>query len=307
MRQVAVGRYRDALSNRDFRLLLGAFAVDQVGTWAYNVVLLVYVYQRTGSTAAVAAVSAARWLPSLVLAPYAGLLADRYERTLVLRVSAVLAGSSMAVMAVVAAVDGPILALLALSTLTALLASPYHPAAGALRPEVVGERDLAAANALFSTLDSLVVVVGPLGGGLLLVLDQPGLAFGLNALTFFVAALLSARLEVRSVGSARKGEEPFLRQLGAGFVVVAREPVARTLVLFVALDSAVYGATTVLYLPMSEALGTGNAGSATCSPGSPSAGCWSPASSTGCRPRRGSHRWCCSACCCARCRSPQPS
>ena len=38
-------------------------------------------------------------------------------------------------------------------------AAPYRPTAGALTPEVVGERDLAAANAVFAGLENLVVVL----------------------------------------------------------------------------------------------------------------------------------------------------
>ena len=43
------GRYRDVLRVHDFRLLVIAFFVDQVGSWAYNVVLIVWVFDKTHS------------------------------------------------------------------------------------------------------------------------------------------------------------------------------------------------------------------------------------------------------------------
>ena len=37
-------RFRDAFAHRDFRTLVGSYVVDAVGSWAYTVVLAVYLY-----------------------------------------------------------------------------------------------------------------------------------------------------------------------------------------------------------------------------------------------------------------------
>ena len=103
-------------------------------------------------------------------------------------------------MAVVVATDAPVGLVLALSALSAAALAPYRPAAGALTPEVVGEKDLAAANSIFSALENLVVVVGPGIGGLLLLTGQPVIGVAINAASFVVAAALIARLRVRSRG-----------------------------------------------------------------------------------------------------------
>jgi MFS family permease len=149
--------------------------------------------------------------------------------------------------------------LLVLSAASAAAASPYRPAAGALTPEVVPESDLAAANGLFSALESLTVVLGPALGGLLLLAHEPSAAVQLNALTFLVAALIVFRLEVRSRGEAEQGESVVTAFVN-GLSALRAERVATVLVLFCALDSAVYGASTVLYVPISQQLGTGNNG-----------------------------------------------
>ena len=142
----ARGRYRDALRHRDLRLLMAAFLVDQIGSWSYLVVISVYVFDRTHSTQWLAASAVCRWGPSLLLASYGGVLADRYQRVTVLVVSALASAVLMAGMAVVVASDAPVGFVLAISALAAVALAPYQPAAGALIPEVVGEKDLAAAN-----------------------------------------------------------------------------------------------------------------------------------------------------------------
>src|SRR5579875_4034467 len=87
-RTAARGRYADALRVRDFRLLVVSMLVDQIGSWAYAVVVASYVFGRTGSALAVTAVFSARWITTVVLSGYAGVLADRYSRTTVMTVSA---------------------------------------------------------------------------------------------------------------------------------------------------------------------------------------------------------------------------
>jgi MFS family permease len=252
----AHGRYRDALRHRDLRLLIGAFGVDEVGSWSYVVVISVYVFERTHSTQWLAALGICRWGPGLLLASYGGVLADRYERVTVMVVSALASAANMTAMAVVVAVRAPVGFVLALAALSAAALTPYQPAAGALTPEVVGAKDLAAANAIFSALQNLVVVLGPAFGGLLLLTGKPVIGVVINAASFAAAAAIVGRLRVRSRGGA-SAEGSTVRQLAAGFKALGAQPVALALVLFCALDSAVYGASTVLYVPLSIRLGTG--------------------------------------------------
>jgi len=252
-------RFRDALRVRDFRLLVVAYVVDALGSWAYSVVLAVYVFDRTHSTQWLAAVATSRWVVGLLVGSYAGVIADRYERTRVMVISALSSATVMAVIAVVVGTNGPVWTLIALSAISAIVASPYRPASGALTPDVVGEKDLVAANSLFSTLESLTVVLGPAFGGLLLLTGEPVTGVIINAASFVVAASIVVRLRVRAKGSAGDEGNAFAQWL-TGLRALSRERVAMMLVLFCALDSAIYGASTVLYIPLSEHLGTGSSG-----------------------------------------------
>src|SRR6202012_6048318 len=129
-------------------------------------------------------------------------------------------------------------------------------AAGALTPEVVGEKDLTAANSIFSALENLVVVVGPGIGGLLLLTVRPVISVVISAASYLIAAVVISRLRVRSRGGGEAGGST-LQELTPGLRALVAQPVALAVILFCALDSAVYGATTVLYVPLSIRLGTG--------------------------------------------------
>jgi MFS family permease len=236
-----------------------AYIIDALGSWAYSVVLAVYVFDRTHSTQWLAAVATSRWVVGLLIGSYAGVIADRFERTRVMVVSALSSAAVMAVIAVVVGTNGPVWTLIALSAISAVVASPYRPASGALTPDVVSEKDLVAANSLFSTLESLTVVLGPATGGLLLLTGEPVTGVIVNAASFVVAAAIVVRLQVKARGSADADGNAFAQWL-TGLRALSAERVAMMLVLFCALDSAIYGASTVLYIPLSEHLGTGSSG-----------------------------------------------
>jgi MFS family permease len=255
----ARGRYRDALRYRDLRLLIVSFLVDQIGSWSYVVVISVYVFDRTHSTQWLAALGICRWGPGLLLASYGGVIADRYERVTVLVISSLASAVLMTGLAVVVATDGPVGLTLAIVALSAVALAPYRPASGALTPEIVGEKDLAAANSIFAALENLVVVVGPGIGGLLLLTGEPVIGVAINAASFAIAAAVVARLRVRSHGGGG-AEGNTAQQWMGGLRALAAQPVALAIILFCALDSAVYGATTVLYIPLSVRLGTGTNG-----------------------------------------------
>ena len=253
-------RYRDALAKRDFRLLLTAFLVDAIGGWAYSVVLIVYVFDRTHSTNWIVATTASAWLPRALMSTYAGAIADRFERTLVMIASAMAAFVTMSVVALLVAVDAPIPLILLFSGATSVCAAFNSPAARALVPEVVVEKDLVTANALFGLIENLVVVVGPAIGGVMLLSDERAAPVALNALSFLAAALLVAAMRVRSRGNAGDEGESLGSQITTGLKALRAEPVALALVLYCAFDSAVYGAATVLYVPISEKFDTGSEG-----------------------------------------------
>jgi predicted MFS family arabinose efflux permease len=252
----ARSRYRDALRHRDLRLLIAAFLVDQIGSWSYFVVIAVYVFDRTHSTQWLAALGICRWGPSLLLASYGGVIADRYERITVLITSALASAALMTGMAAVVAVGAPAGFVLAITVLAGTVLAPYRSAAAGLTPDVVGEKDLAAANSLFSALENLVVVIGPAIGGLLLLTGRPAISVAINAASFVMAAAILSRLRTRSRGAGGT-EGSFARQWVSGLRALAVQPIAVAIILFCALDSAIYGASTVLYAPLSIRLGTG--------------------------------------------------
>ena len=179
------------------RLLAGEF-VSGIGDWLYLVAVLVVVYAESSSPVLLGIVGAARILPYVLLSVPAGIVADRYDRRMVLLVTDVARGVLMIALAAIVALDGPVVAIVAISILAACFSTFFNPAIAALVPMLVEERDLGPANAAWATLDNLAFIVGPALAGVLLAAGGLEVAFLLNAASFAVVAVVLWRLPVPS-------------------------------------------------------------------------------------------------------------
>ncbi|MDQ4036725.1 MAG: MFS transporter [Chloroflexota bacterium] len=177
------------------RLLAGEF-ISGIGDWLYLVAVLVVVYAESNSAVLLGIVGAARILPYVLLSVPAGIVADRFDRRMVLLVTDVARGILMLVLAAAVVVDAPTIAIVALSILAACFSTFFGPAIAALLPMLVDESDLGPANSAWATLDNVAFIVGPALAGILLAGGGLEFAFLLNAASFAVVAVVLWRLPV---------------------------------------------------------------------------------------------------------------
>ncbi len=186
-----LGVYRQLLANRPLtKLLLGEF-ISGIGDWLYIVAIFVVIYRQSGDPALVGLFGAVRVIPYIVLSVPAGLVADRFERRLVLLVSDIWRGAVMVVLTVLVAANAPVLPIAALAILATCGSAFFYPAMGAYMPSLVtDERQLGPANSAWASLQNISFIFGPAIAGVLLALGGVTVAFILNALTFIVIAVI---------------------------------------------------------------------------------------------------------------------
>ena len=252
-----------ALRHRDFRLLMGAYTAASIGGWAYQVGLAVWIYEQTGSAAWLGVATVFRFVPALVFSPYGGVLADRMERVWLMVRLDVVAALMMAVLAVMIAVDVPVIVAILTTALSATIGTMYDPAAAALTPQLVPERDLGAANALRNTVDNLAVIAGPALGALVLLLGPPQVSVVLSATTYAISAVFVAQIRTRStpVDVTEGGSLGVGRQMLVGITAIGRSVTTAVLVAYSVAATFVYGFDTVQFVLLSrDVLGTGAEG-----------------------------------------------
>lgn len=210
------------LANRHFRSLWLAQLLAQTSQHAIHFIQMVLVEKLTGSAVQLGITILAFTLPGIIFSPVAGVLVDRFPKKWIL------VGSNLT--RVVFAVGyililhflhgtGELLAIYALTFLTASLAQFFSPAEAATIPLLVGEEHLLAANSLFTLTMALsqiigLVVLGPLAISLL----QVEGGFVLIALMYLGAALAVSTLPgAKWKPGARRIEISGWRQLWTDF------------------------------------------------------------------------------------------
>ncbi|WP_329124123.1 MFS transporter [Streptomyces sp. NBC_01465] len=218
-----------SLRNPRFRLLFGGQAVSSIGDWLDYLALVVLItYTWEYGAGALAALSVAVAVPLVVLAPFAGVLADRMAHRAPVLIGCDLARSGL-VLGYLVAPDLPVLLALVLAkTACGALFNPVHQSV--LR-SVVPEGDMLSAMSVSVFAHQAAKVAGPALSGLIVAAWGVRAAFLVDAATFLVSALLIAlvRLPARTPAVGRQDADEgrpggFRQEFKEGLAHVLRTP-----------------------------------------------------------------------------------
>ncbi|HOA94885.1 MAG TPA: MFS transporter [Quisquiliibacterium sp.] len=205
-----------SLRHRPFRLFVLGQTVSIVGFWTQQIALGWTVYRLTGSTEMLGLVAFASNIPMLVVAPFAGVFVDRFDRRTVVLVTQS-TQMAQAVLLAVLSLTGTLRVehIVALSLVYGLTWAFDAPARQSLLPVMTGGReDLPNAIALNSAIMNLGRFIGPAVAGLLLGVLGEGGCFAVNALSYL--AVLPA-LWVLPPSRAASTPTGVLHELREGF------------------------------------------------------------------------------------------
>jgi MFS family permease len=269
------------------------FNTAEIGAW---IAILVYAYDQ-GGTAAAGLVAFAQLAPAVVFAPLASAIGDRIARVRMLAVAYAAYGVLTLLAAVLLAADADPLVVYAAVIAGGLALTLVRPAHAAVLPTIARTpSELTAANVASGTVESVGVLVGSVGGGLLLAATGPasvfalagvGLLIGFGAtvgmrpastvrrrrveLTLSADAAGPAVLVPGARDVARAGEVALAvtstpgtgvaSELLAGLRLIGRDPHARVIVLALGLSTLLVGILDVLGVVLAlEVLGAGESG-----------------------------------------------
>jgi dTMP kinase len=242
-----LGAYGALLRNRNYRLWFFAAFGSGLGDWTGLVALQVLVTQLSerGSRLALFALGGimmARMLPSLLVGPVAGVLADRYDRKRLMVVTNLVRGGLF----VAIAFSTDLVALFALTFVVECFSLLFLSAKDASLPVIVRRDHLTQANQMNLLVTYGTLPLGALSATLMIavaaLLRQAGLtgadatvlALLMNAGTFMFSALLIARIRMPDHGrrAVRDEEGPgFVEEFKEGLRFIRDLPLIRSLIL----------------------------------------------------------------------------
>jgi predicted MFS family arabinose efflux permease len=191
-----------SLRDRNFATAWSGMALSNIGTWVQIAIVPFVVYRISGSTSTVGLVTFVQFIPSLLLGPVSGVLAERADRRPVIIATSVLGAVAAFTLCVSWYAGSRSLIVIAACVMIAGAANALGlPAWQALVYDLADPSDLQNAITLNSGQFNLARAVGPALAGVMYVQLGAGSAFLLNGLSFGFACV--AMLLTRVPGDPR--------------------------------------------------------------------------------------------------------
>ncbi len=247
-------------ANVTLRRIFYAFAGSLIGDGVFALSAVVFVY-RSGGPTAVGEVAVARYVAIALVAPFTSTFADEYNRKLVMVVSDVV---RLALVVVAASLVGFHVSkwyVYLLIVLVGMAGTAFRPAQASILPMLARSDDeVAGANVVSSTIESVGFFAGPALAGFLLAFTNVSTAFAFDAATFVWSALLVLSVhppasdehdEGYAAPNAQHSEaaaihaESFLTRAIHGFRIIRADRNILTLVVLYVLQCIVAGASAV--------------------------------------------------------------
>jgi len=207
-----------SLRYRNYRLFFGGQSISLIGTWLQRIAMPWLVYDISNSVVLLGIVGFAGQIPTFLLAPFAGVFADRSNRYYILIATQVLSmiqALTLALLFFLGIIQ--VWHILALSIFLGCINAFDVPARQSFVIEMVEKReDLGNAIALNSSMVNGARLLGPSVAGLLIAFTGEGICFLINGISylFVITSLLFIKVNPRKI---QKRKNRVANELKEGF------------------------------------------------------------------------------------------
>lgn len=216
---------------------LGSQAVSLLGSGLVQYALVWHLTMDSQSGQVMTLATIFGFLPMVALAPFGGVLADRYSRRLLIAgADALVAVSTVALFVAFLAGHGTYWMIFLIMAVRGLGQGVQMPAVGALLPQITPPEHLGRVNGFNSSIHATVTLVSPLLAGALLSVAPIQWVLLLDVVTAAVAIailLILVRVPVPEGADAARGVHP-LRDIASGLSYINRHRFVRRLLAYFA-------------------------------------------------------------------------
>ena len=239
-----------ALNHRNYRLYFTGQSVSLIGTWMQQMAISWLIYRITNSAFMLGIVGFLGQLPTLILTPFAGVFADRYNRHRILIITQALEMVQAFILAALI-MSGMVSVwnIVILTVFLGVVVAFDAPARHAFVVEMVSNKeDLSNAIALNSLAFNAARLIGPAIAGILVAIVGEGMCFFINGVSYLavIFALLSMRIVPRMI---KKDNKPIIEGFKEGISYALGNPAIRSIIILTALMSLV-GMSYVVLMPI---------------------------------------------------------
>ena len=232
---------------RNYRLFFAGQSLSLIGTWIQQIALPWLVYHITGSPIWLGVVGFATQIPIFLLAPFAGVLTDRWNRLRILITTQTLAMVQAFILALLYYTHViHIWHIIVLGIFLGIVNAFDMPSRQSLVIKLVEKReDLGNAIALNSSMVNAARLIGPSIAGVLVAVTSEGFCFLLNGVSFFFVIISLLMMNLKTI-PAKNRTSRMKDELTKGFSYVFRFVPLRNIILLLALVSLMGSSYAVL-------------------------------------------------------------
>lgn len=187
---------KEKLFTRNFTLLILGQVSSLTGNYTLKFALSMYVLEQTGSASIFAGMLSAALLPTVLLSPFGGILADRANRKHIMVALDALSGLSVLAAGLLLPLGRELWVIGALLVLLSVLAAFESPTVQACVPQMVSPQNLVQGNAVVSQVSAVTSLVTPFLGSLFYTAFGIGPVFAAAVVCFWLTALLECMIHL---------------------------------------------------------------------------------------------------------------
>jgi len=217
------------------------------------IALSFWVLKTTGSSAKMGAVLAASLIPSLVIGFFSGAFIDRYNRKNIIIGTDLLRGLILALFAVLFYFELiNFYIILIMQILLSVNAAFFDPAIPSVIPQIVDEKDLAAANSKHQFVNGFSTIAGAFIGGIFISMFGYLWVFVVNAISFLLSAFFECFLKIPPLQkdtTEKRGETGILSDLKQGYQYILSDK-ALLILLFMVMVIHFFVGSIEIFMPV---------------------------------------------------------
>lgn len=233
-----------------FLLLWAGEFISSIGGGLTSFGLGLYIYQKTGSAADMALLTFLGFVPCLLLSAPAGVLADRFDRRLLMMIGDGLSGLGVLfILLCMLQGEAQLWQIYLGTTVSSVFSALLGPAYTATITDLLTKEQYSKANGLVSMAGSARYLFSPVIAGFLLDVSDIKLILIIDICTFFLTVIVAAivRHGIRNTAPAEKA--PFAKSMKEGWVAVKSKKGLLTLILVTSVICLFMGVFQVLGEP----------------------------------------------------------
>lgn len=236
---------------KKFLMIWSGELISSIGSGMTAFALSVYVYQTTGSATYVSLITLLAYLPTVLLSPLGGVLADRYDRRLLMIIGDLFSGLGLAyVLWNIQAGSDSMLPICIGVTFNAVFVALLEPSFRATITELLTEEEYARASGMVQIAGNAKFLISPALAGILLAVADIRLILLIDIGTFLITVTTVAIVR-KSVGKAVKTERQGIgREMRLGFAEINKSKGIRILIILMSFVCFFVGILQTLTSPM---------------------------------------------------------